>query len=99
MKRTKSMIYKESDESRELFLVAVNDGYLYRNMILPIIENLKKKYKKGIYNSDRAIDLWYKYATQASKKYFKDFGYMFTVTERYTAAIDLEKYFEEDIAE
>lgn len=33
MKRTKSMIYKETQESRELFLYATNSGDLYRGMI------------------------------------------------------------------
>lgn len=28
--------------------------------------------------------------TEASKKYHKDFGYMFTVQERFTAAADME---------
>lgn len=48
MKRTKNMIYKASDEARELFLYATNESALYRQMIKPAIENLKKKVAKGI---------------------------------------------------
>lgn len=47
MKRTKNMIYKASDEARELFLYATNSGVLYDRQIKPSIENLRKKSKKG----------------------------------------------------
>ena len=57
MKRTKSMIYKETVESRELLLYATNDGNLYRKMILPVIENLRKKAIKGIYDKKRRLTL------------------------------------------
>ena len=56
MKRTKSMIYKETVESRELLLYATNDGNLYHRMILPVIENLRKKAKKGTYDKEKAVD-------------------------------------------
>ena len=52
MKRTKSMIYNPTEESRELFLVATNDGDLYRRMITPIINNLRKKAIKGTYDNE-----------------------------------------------
>lgn len=65
MKRTKSMIYKETVESRELFLYATNDGDLYRKMIIPIIENLRKKATKGWYDENKAIDAYYKVACEA----------------------------------
>lgn len=97
MKHTKNMIYKETTESRELLLVATNDGDLYRRMITPVIENLTKKYKKGCYIAEKAVDLWYYVATEASNQYYKDFGYRFTVQERYTAAVDMEKYYFEQI--
>lgn len=96
MKHTKSMYYNPSEESRELFLYTVNDGYLYESQVLPIVNNLRKKAKKGIYDSNKAIDYYYMLATSASEKYFKDFGYKFNVTDRYTTAVDLEKYYRED---
>lgn len=93
------MIYKETEESRELVLYTVNDETLYRQRTIPTIENLKKKYKRGIYDSEKAVDLWYYVATAASDKYNRDFGYRFTVQERFTAAVELEKYYREHIEE
>lgn len=97
MKRTKSMTYHETTESRELFLYATNDGNLYRQMVTPIINNLRKKAAKGIYNSDKAVDAWYNVATAASAKYNKDYGYSFSVQDRFTAASDMEEYYREEI--
>lgn len=96
MKRTKSMIYNPTTESRELFLVATNNGDLYRSQISYIIENLRKKAKKGIYDSNKAIDLYYYAATEASNQYKKDFGYSFSVQDRFTCAVDMEEYYKED---
>ena len=96
MTRTKSMIYKETVESRELFLYATNDGGLYRRMITPTIENLRKKAVKGNYDKEKAIDAYYYVATEASKMYKKDFGYSFSVQDRFTAAVDMEEFYRED---
>ena len=97
MKRTKNMIYNPTEESRELFLYAVNNGKLYRRMIEGVLANLEKKVGKGVYDREKAVDLWYYVATEASKEYFKDFGYNFKVTERFTAAVDMAEYYEEQI--
>ena len=97
MKRTKTMIYTPSDEANELFLYAVNNGGLYRRMTENILDNLEKKIKKGVYDREKAIDLWYYVATEASNKYHEDFGHRFTVKERFTVAVDLAKYYEEQI--
>ena len=48
------MVYRETDESRELKLCAINDGDLYRNMTSPFIEKLKKRYKAGTYDKEKA---------------------------------------------
>ena len=97
MKRTKSMYYKETVESRELLLYTVNDGYLYEHKTSYIIKNLEKKAKKGVYDSEKAIDLYYTLATVASEKYYKDFGYCFDVQSRFTVAVDLENYYLEEV--
>jgi hypothetical protein len=99
MKRTSSMIYKETAEANELYIYIVNTERLYRSNIIPVIENLKKKYKKGIYDKEKAIDLWYYTATAGSDMYNKDFGYRFSVQDRFTVATDLEARFFEDIEE
>lgn len=74
MKRTSSMTYHETDESRELELYTTNNGGLFRQMITPIINNLHKKYQRGIYDADKAVDLWYNVATEGAKLYNKEFG-------------------------
>ena len=97
MKRTSSMIYRESEESRELFLYAINNGNLYRSMTKNVLDNLEKKVKKGIYDREKAVDAWYSVATKASECYYKDFGYRFGVTDRFTVAVDMAEYYEEQI--
>lgn len=96
MKRTSSMIYKETTESTELFLYATNDGDLYRKMILPTINNLRKKAIKGTYDKEKAVDAYYYVACEASKMYNKDFGYSFSVQDRFTVAVDMEECYRED---
>ena len=97
MKRTKNMTYNPTTESHELFLYTINDGNLYRGMTTAIIENLRKKAKKGIYDSEKAVDLFYNLATAGSKAYYKDFGYSFDVQSRFTCAVDMETYYKEEV--
>lgn len=98
MKRTKSMVYKTSEEARELMLCTVNEAGLYP-WIQAVIKSLAKKAKKGVYDSEKAIDAWYPVATEMSKRYYKYFGYMFTVQERFTAAVDIEEYYRDEVFE
>ena len=97
MKRTRTMIYKPTEESRELILYAINNGELYRRQITPVINSLRKKAVKGTYDSEKAVDAWYYVACSASDMYGKDFGYKFSVTDRFTAAVELESYYKEDV--
>lgn len=98
MKLTKSMIYKESAEAQELYLYAVNDSAIY-NMCIPVINNIIKHIERNRYNAEKAIIAFYHIATEAAKKYNKDFGGSFTVTERWTAAQDMrDRYIEDYIA-
>ena len=99
MKRTKSMVYKPTEESRELALYAENTGDLYCRCIETAIKSLAKKYRKGTYNKDKAVDLWYAIATEASKMYSRESGYNFSVTDRYTAAVGLEESYFENVLE
>ena len=96
MKRTASMKYNETAESRELFMYATNCGSLYRQRIMPVIANLRKKAIKGTYDADKAVDLYYYIATAASDMYNREFGYRFSVADRFTAAVDMEAYDRED---
>lgn len=97
MRHTKNMVYNPTEESRELFLYATNDGNLYRRMIKPIIDGMKRKAQKGIYDREKAVDAWYRVATEASNMYWKDFGYKFGVMDRFTVAVDMAESFEEEI--
>ncbi len=99
MKRTKNMIYKASDEARELFLYATNSGVLYDRQIKPSIENLRKKARKGTFDKDKAADLFYYVATSASAMYDKDFGFSFSVQQRFTAAVDMVDFYIDEIEE
>jgi len=100
MKRTKSMIYKETIESTELLLYTENTSEIYYRHIIPALDNLRKKFKKGTYNSDKAVDLWYHIATAAAKMYDKEFSGQFetcfTVTDRFTVAVELERRYSEE---
>lgn len=103
MKRTKSMIYKPSDEARELTLYAVNTERLYSRMIVPIVRNLAKKFSKGIFDAEKAVDAFYPVANEAAKMYCKEFArledapHVFSVTDRFTAAADMVNEYMEDI--
>lgn len=98
MCRTSSMVYTPSDEARELYICTINNGDVYPQ-IQAVIANLKKKYKKGSYNKDLAVDAWYHVAEHEAVIYYKEFGYKFTVTERFTCAVNLEEYYREQVQE
>lgn len=93
MKRTRSMFYKETVESRELYLYTINDGNLYRRMTTPLITNLKKKAEKGTYDKEKAVDAFYSIACEAAKRYGAEYGGSFSVQARFTAAADMEAYY------
>ena len=96
MKRTKSMAYKPTTESRELYLYATNNGDLYRQRIQPAIASLRKKAIKGTYDAGKAIDLFYYIACAASDMYYRDFGYKFSVQDRFTTAVEMEDTYSQD---
>lgn len=96
MKRTSTMKYNPTTESNELFLYAINDGTLHTRMIQSVINNLRKKAIRGTYDSDKAVDSYYYIACEASKMYNKEFCYSFSVSDRFTAAVEMEKHYRED---
>ena len=96
MKRTKNMIVKETVESRELELYAVNTKRVY-NWSVAVVRNLAKKYRKGVFDREKAIDAFYPVATFASDLYGKEFGYRFSVQDRFTASDYLVSYYMENI--
>jgi len=90
------MQYEETVESNELLLYAINDGNLYQSRIAPLILNLRSKAIKGTYDVERAVDAYFYVATEASKQYYKEFGYSFSVKDRFSAAVDMEMHYRED---
>lgn len=100
MKRTKNMFYKESHNAENLYLYTVNTSEIYHKHTTPIIQNLRKKAKKGVYDSEKAIDIFYSLANigaQFYNKEFKEEQVYFSVTDRFTVAVDLENRYREDI--
>lgn len=63
-----------SQEARELALFITNDHDLYRQQTLPIINNLAKKLKKGVYDPAKAVKLWRYLADNGAKKYSAEYG-------------------------
>ena len=96
MKRTKNMIYKPTEEARELTLFITNTEELYPQ-ICATVRNLAKKFDKGVYDAEKAIDAFYYIACAASDLYKKWYGYGFSVADRFSAAVDLRDYFSENI--
>jgi galactokinase/mevalonate kinase-like predicted kinase len=90
---------KEIDEhaATELLLYIENDASLYQGMRNLIVQNLQKKRAKGTYISSRAVDAFMHLATEAAKRYTKEFGgtyfLMFNVPTRRYVATQLEESF------
>ena len=63
-----------SEEKRELELFIMNDQDLYRQMFMPIIMNIVRKMKRGVYNHKLAPKLWQYLVDQGAKKYVQEFG-------------------------
>lgn len=88
MKHTAAHIIKETYESQELELYAVNTQPIY-DQIVTAAEYFAKKMKKGLFDEAKAVDRLYPVATAAAQKYCRELGglyyQVFNVTARYTA--------------
>jgi hypothetical protein len=97
------MIYRETAESRELTIYACNTSALYHNAIVPTVRNLAKKYAAGKYDQEKAVDAWYYVAESAVRMYEREFlspgegVRVFDVTARFSAAVELEEYYRENV--
>lgn len=58
----------------ELRLFIENDADLYRQQMTPIIENIKKKLARGVYDHSLAPKLWGYLVESGAKKYVKEVG-------------------------
>jgi hypothetical protein len=61
-------------EAKELYLFIQNDGDLYRQQGLPIIQNLVQKIDRGVYDRTLAVKLYHYLAENGAKKYIKEYG-------------------------
>ena len=68
---TESMAKTKSHEAEELYLYIENTGTLYRQLE-SIIENIKRKAKKGNYDHKRAPKLWRYLVDNGAKSYAKE---------------------------
>src|SRR5688572_659731 len=66
--------YSDPDAAREIELYADNNNQLYFSRRLPILKNLAKKYRKGIYDTEKAAILWRYYIEDAMQRYHREFG-------------------------
>lgn len=89
-------MHEEADDDavRELVLYIENDGTLYDRQMAPIQKNLSKKFKKGIYDHEKAKKLWYYLTTSGAKQYGEEHGTknglaMFSPDTRRAAAAEM----------
>lgn len=74
-----------------------SDGQLYTQMIVPVIKNLERKVKKGIYDYDKSLIMWEHVADEGAKRYVKELGGpAYNVATRKEVAKKLSEYYEEN---
>ena len=64
----------DSDAVNELDSFIMNDEDLYRRRFMPIISNIKRKMKRGVYDHDKVIKLWMYLVDDAAKAYVDEHG-------------------------
>ena len=64
----------DSNATNELDLFIMNNEDLYRRKFMPIIQNLKRKIARNIYDHEKAKKLWMYLIDDAAKEYVKEFG-------------------------
>lgn len=96
--------FSDTVAARELALYACNDSTIYFQSIVPVIENLSKKIKRGTYDHAKALKAWEHVATVAAVKYNQEFGTpgtkyfsMFNAATRRAAAAELAENFSDDV--
>ena len=65
---------QDSDAVNELDLFIMNDEDLYRRRFMPIITNIKRKIKRGVYDHEKVIKLWMYLIDDAARTYVQDNG-------------------------
>ena len=91
------MIYKPTEKSNDIVLCVECNHDVYESHVLPIIANLKRKAARGVYDPERAIDAWYTAATAQAAILTRQFETRYSVTDRYSAAVELERDYREEV--
>lgn len=94
-----------SHAAKELVLHADNHQHLYHSSHVPIMNNLRKKMKKGEYHPEKAKKLWAYHADRAAQSYAKEHGdgkpwhKMFSTADRKAAAAHFEDMHRHELSE
>lgn len=90
------------DDARELELYIDNDEGIYTRRFIPIVKNLMKKRRKGVYDHALSVKLWMYLVDDAARAYIREFGsegdYVFTKPTRLLVAERYATSFEQDAA-
>ena len=65
---------QDSDAVNELDSYIMNNEELYRRRFMPIIENIRRKMRRGIYDHTKVIKMWMYLVDDASRQYVQEFG-------------------------
>lgn len=91
----------DTDAARDLEVTIENDGRLYESQFRPIVANLMKKRRSGVYRHDGAVKLFGYLVEAGAKKYAAEFGdrdtpwhVLFSVPTRRAVAESLARSFE-----
>ena len=58
----------------ELVLYIDNDSRLYHGQTVPIMKNLARKIRKGVYDFRKSVKLWQYLVDAGARKYVKEYG-------------------------
>ena len=64
----------DSDAVNELDSFIQNDEDLYRRRFMPILTNIQRKMKRGVYDPKKVIKLWMYLVDDAAREYVNQFG-------------------------
>ena len=65
---------QDSDAVNELDSYIMNNEELYRRRFMPIIENIRRKMRRGIYDHTKVIKMWMYLVDDAAREYVKEYG-------------------------
>ena len=64
----------DNDAAVELKLYIDNDAQLYERQLVPIVKNIQRKMKRGIYDHGKVLKLWMYLVDNGARQYVKEFG-------------------------